>query len=111
MTHKVVRWKTLFSWVINSTDDHPTMVVRYEDLKPNTIREVKRMLDFLQIPYKKKVEEEQLEKDFSRLRRRHRQSFEHFTTKQREHVMKYVQSARTELEQQIVTTFGIEEYE
>ena len=111
MTHKVVRWKTLFSWVINSTDDHPTMVVRYEDLKQNTIREVKRMLDFLQIPYKEKVVEERLEKDFSRFRRRHRQSFEHFTTKQREHVMKYVKSARTELEQQIRMTFGIEEYE
>ena len=111
MTHKVVRWKTLFSWVINSTDDHPTLVVRYEDLKPNTIREVKRMLDFLQFPYKEEVVEERLEKDFSRFRRRHRGSFEHFTTKQREHVMKYVQSARTELEQKIHMTFGIEEYE
>ena len=69
------------------------------------------MLDFLQIPYKEKVVEERLEKDFSRFRRRHRRSFEHFTTKQREHVMKYVQSARTELEQQIRMTFGIEEYE
>ena len=69
------------------------------------------MLDLFQIPYKEKVVEELLEKDFSPFRRRHRQSFEHFTTKQREHVMKYVQSARTELEQQIRMTFGIEEYE
>ena len=69
------------------------------------------MLDFLQFPYEEEVVEERLEKDFSRFQRRHRRSFEHFTTKQREHVMKYVQSARTELQQQIDMTFGIEEYE
>ena len=106
-----MKWKTLFSWVINSTEHHPTLVVRYEDLKQNTIREVKRMLDFLQFPYKEEVMEERLEKDFSQFRRKHRGSFEHFTTQQREHVMKCVQSSRTELEQQLHMTFGIEEYE
>ena len=55
--------------------------------------------------------EQQLEKDFSQFRRKHRGSFEHFATQQREHVMKYVQSTRTDLEQQIHMTFGIEEYE
>ena len=55
--------------------------------------------------------EERLEKDFRQFRRKHRGSFEHFTTKQREHVMKYVQSTRTDLEQQLHMTFGIEEYE
>ena len=106
-----MKWKTLFSWVINSTEHPPTLVIRYEDVKQNTIREVKRMLDFLQFPYKEEVIEEQLEKDFSQFRRKHRESFEHFTTKQREHVMKCVQSSRTELEHQLHMTFGIEEYE
>ena len=69
------------------------------------------MLDFLQFPYKEEVMEQQLEKDFSQFRRKHRGSFEHFTTKLREHVMKYVQSTRTDLEQQLHVTFGIEEYE
>ena len=69
------------------------------------------MLDFLQFPYKEEVMEERLEKDFRQFRRKHRGSFEHFTTKQREHVMKYVQSTRTDLEQQLHVTFGIEKYE
>ena len=42
VTRRVMRWRTLFSWVINSTDHHPTLVVRYEDLKQNTIHQVKR---------------------------------------------------------------------
>ena len=79
-----MKWKTLLSWVINSTEHHPTLVVRYEDVKQNTIREVKRMLDFLQFPYREEVMEERLEKDFSKFRRKHRGSFEHFTTQQRE---------------------------
>ena len=56
-----MRWRILFSWVINSTEHHPTLVVRYEDLKQNTIQ---KKLDFLQFPYKEEVMEERLEKDF-----------------------------------------------
>ena len=105
-----MRWRTLFSWVINSTDHHPTLVVRYENLKQNTIRQVKTMLDFLQFSYKEEVMEEQLEKDFRQFRRKHRGSFEHFTTKQRERNMCRVQE-HADLEQQLHVTFGIEEYE
>ena len=68
------------------------------------------MLDFLQFPYKEEVMEEQLEKDFRQFRHKQRGSL-NTTTKQREHVMKYVQSTRTDLEQQLHVTFGIEEYE
>ena len=55
--------------------------------------------------------EERLEKDFSQFRRKHRGSFEHFTTQQRDRVMKCVQSTRTDLEHQLHMTLGIEEYE
>jgi len=110
VTQRVERWKILFSWAINSTDDHPTLVVRYEDLKQNIIHETKRMVEFLGFPYKEKEMEERLAKDFSLFRRRHRKHFEHYTAKQREHVMKYVQIARTDLKQHIGKSFGIEEY-
>ena len=68
------------------------------------------MVAFLGIPYKEDVMEERLAKDFGLFRRRHREQFEHFTAKQREHVLKYVQIARLELEQHIGTSFSIEEY-
>ena len=57
-----MRWRTLFSWVINGTDHHPTLVVRYEDLKQNTMRQVKTMLDFLQFSYKEEVMKNNLRK-------------------------------------------------
>ena len=53
-------WSSYFStWLVNGTRwGHPVHVVKYEDLKSDTLGEVKKMLYFLQFHY----EEEDLRK-------------------------------------------------
>ena len=53
-------WSSYFStWLVNGTRwGHPVHVVKYEDLKADTLVEVKKMLYFLQFHY----EEEDLRK-------------------------------------------------
>ena len=43
--------RTVLAWVSNN-HNHPVLVVKYEDLKNETVAELKRMLDFLQVPSK-----------------------------------------------------------
>lgn len=45
------KWKTIINnYVINRPKTHPLLVVRYEDLKQDAVKEVQRMLDFLNVP-------------------------------------------------------------
>ena len=43
----------------------PVHIVKYEDLKLATLKEVKRMLDFLQFPYEEEELKERITTDFS----------------------------------------------
>ncbi len=63
------------------------MVVKFEDLKTNTVTEVMRMLDFLQAPYTREKILEVVTGGFDEFRRGHHiPSLEYFTLKQVEHV-------------------------
>ena len=59
----IKQWSSYFStWLVNGTRlGHPVHVVKYEDLKADTLGEVKKMLDFLQFRY----EEEDLKKSLA----------------------------------------------
>ena len=49
---QTLQWQQLvLTWVVDAMD-RPVLVVKYEDLVENTQVELKRMLDFLQVPYK-----------------------------------------------------------
>ena len=42
-------------WLVNGTNHgHRVLAVKYEDMKKNSLAEVKRMLSFLRFPYKEK---------------------------------------------------------
>ena len=47
-------WKKYFRvWLVDGTNHgHRVMAVKYEDMKKNSLAEVKRMLDFLRFRYK-----------------------------------------------------------
>ena len=48
---QAVEWqKTVLGWTVNSAG-HSVVVVKYEDMKTNTSKELRRMLHFLQVPY------------------------------------------------------------
>lgn len=78
------RWRDMIkNWLI-STKKHPVLVVKYEDLKTNTLYEVGRMLSFLDIQYDSEELREKLDIDLNAFHRKHQQEeFDHFTDQQR----------------------------
>jgi len=77
----------LKNWVIDSSQDHPVHIVRYEDLTNSTVREVGRMLNFLNVTYDRKELGEKLRKDFTLFKRKHNSdNFEHYSSKQKQYV-------------------------
>ena len=66
-------------------DKHPVHVVAYEDLKNNTVREVEKILDFLQFRYTHQDLVQKLRVDFTNFQRAHvDDGFQHFSPEQKE---------------------------
>lgn len=88
------RWvNTIRHWFIFN-DKHPVLVVKYEALKENSVHEVQRMLDFLDVGYEDL--EEKIRTGFDVFRRKHNgEEFDHFTTEQRLHVNEGVKAIET----------------
>ncbi len=63
-------------------------VIRYEDLKKNTQREVKGMLSFLRVPFNEEELPVLLRDDFTTFKRAHdeRDAFEHYTLQQKGYI-------------------------
>lgn len=61
---------------------HAVLVVLYEQLKSDTVRQVQRVLDFLHFPYSAQAVERALEGGFNSFYRNHTDTFPHFTTQQ-----------------------------
>ena len=74
----------LRQWVINQ-DKHPVHILRYEDLKHDTVGEVEKTLDFLNVSYDSETLRSKLSVDYSEFQRPHdRDEFEHYSVKQKE---------------------------
>ena len=58
------------NWLVNSRN-HPVLLVKYEELKQNTLQEVLRMLNFLMVPYSKDMVEQRLAAGFNSFQRSH----------------------------------------
>lgn len=80
--------KRIQNWVLKVLPEHPVLVVRYEDLKIDSTREVERMLAFLQLPFSSDQVSQKLEEDFTTFKRVHsdESEFEHYTDDQRDHI-------------------------
>ena len=87
------KWQTHFtSWIITSKN-HPILVVRYEDLKDNTLGEMERMLDFLGFAYTREELARRLEKGYTAFKRTNHGNFEHYTQEQKKYIQKLVRGA------------------
>ena len=105
------------TWYINGTaEGNAVLVVRFEDIKNNSIVYTKKILSFLHFPYsddevQKRMEgfEDRFGKKFHRAHKN--DSFDHFTKEQREKVRRCIQTAIELLRMENNgETFGIEEY-
>ena len=90
----------------------PVLVVKYEDLKSDSLTQVKRMLEFLKVPYSDEELKKRLSEDFKTFHRSHtNDDFDHFTPYQRKVVLEIVKEVVMMLkEQNNGQTYGIEEY-
>ena len=74
----------LHQWVIDQ-DTYSVHILRYEDLKNNTVEEVKRVLDFLNVYYNSDTLADVLKEDYSEFHRPHSgDNFEHYSVEQKE---------------------------
>ena len=88
--------------------------MKYEDLKSDSLTPIKRMLEFLRVPYSDEELEKRLSQDYRQFHRKHTNSsssFDHYTPKQREYISAMIQNVVDMLKaQNNGCTFGIEEY-
>ena len=103
----------IINYIVNRQQTHPLLVVTYEELKQDTVKEVQKMLDFLNvtIPKAKLVQRLQANQ-FNEFHRNHSGSarFVPYTPTQ----VKYLNSVISETEQALftsgVTNFPLKKY-
>ena len=82
LQQKAARWPMhITSWIVNGRNN-PFHMVRYEDLKSNTTREVQKLLKFLGAPYSEQEINRRLKAGFNDFYRNHHDDFRHFTPEQ-----------------------------
>lgn len=97
-------------WLLHS-QGHPVLVVRFEDLKADAVKEMKRMLNFLKVPYSEDEVLKRMTKDVGTFHRKHHEVFEHFTHQQRDLVLASIRQVIELLRQHNHgDTLQIEEY-
>ena len=65
-------------------DQYPVHILRYEDLKNNTLHEIERTLDFLGVFYDHDTVVDRLREDYSEFHRSHQaDNFEHYSPQQK----------------------------
>lgn len=76
-----MRWKkTIIEW---STSNHTVLVVKYEDLKGDSLEQVMRMLNFLGYNCSQTEVAARLKGGFTEFRRKHRDSQDYYTDYQK----------------------------
>ncbi len=104
-------WASFFlTWISLESERFPIIVIRYEDLKNDLLREVKRMLGFLRVPYTEEELQKRMGHGYTLFKRLHKgDDFGHFTSDQRQLVISVVQET-VDILQRNYTTHGIEKY-
>ena len=76
----------LLQWIIYQ-DKHPIHILRYEDLKQDTVGEIEKTLDFLDVSYDPETVRKKLNLDYTDFKRPHdRNEYEHYSVEQKEFV-------------------------
>ena len=77
------QWLTLIeNWILRQSrnNSNKVLVVKYEDLKQDTLKEIGRMMTFLGLPFDKEVVAHRLAEDFTDFKQPHNagSDFEHY---------------------------------
>ena len=109
---KIPRWVSYVSnMILESPADQPKMVVRYEDMQRDRVREVSRILDFIYYPYSHDTLTERVKDDFDVFHRKRHEEFEAFTENQIQYIEKQLRKIVERLSaENNGDTYRIEEY-
>ena len=109
-----MRWqRTLLNWIVSARQlNHPLLVVRYEDLKADKVKEVARMLDFLHQDYNRTDLAIKLEDGFDTFHRTHSAAddYDHYTKEQRDYIKSIILSTEKQLSQSDNQQLRLTEY-
>ena len=70
------------NYLIQPHQHHPILIVYYEDLTHSAVKEIIRILNFLDIPYT--MNDVQKMSGFDQFHRNHTDAFEHYTKEQKQ---------------------------
>jgi hypothetical protein len=105
------RWsKTIVKWYgLAHRLNYSILIVRYENVKEDSLKQVARMLDFLHFDHRLA---ELPAGDFTDVQRKHREEYEHYTESQKEFVSSMIISTMNTLELMGVDhkVLGLKEY-
>lgn len=79
-------WERMVKHLLLDSMDRPVLLVHYEDLKADLVREVKRMVKFLGYDMPEDVLRERITQQFNDFYRNHTPTFEHFTPAQKKFI-------------------------
>ena len=89
-------------------------MIRYEDVKSDSVTQVKSMLEFLRVPYSDEELEKRLSRDYGTYHRNKTSSpsdFHHYTPEQRKYILTVIRDVVDMLKtHNNGYTFGIDEY-
>lgn len=109
---QMTNWEAMVTHLlINNTRHHSVLLVRYEDLKSNTLHEVQRMLKFLQVPMNSVHSSElaQLEA-FHKFHRNTSYTFDHYTHEQKMFVNSVIAHVAKQLQAHGIHSLNVEKY-
>lgn len=106
------RWRDHVSGWIIAGKHNPFHIIRYEDLKNDTVKELKKILDFLGFLHISEADiEERLGDGYNSFYRNHKDDFGHYTEEQKSYVHQQVQETINALrEHGKEAVFPIHEY-
>ena len=86
------------------------LIIRYEDLKSDTLSQVKKMMNFLKVPVSDALLEARMSTGYEKFHRSHPQEFEHYTPEQKQQVLAVVKEVINMLQKEnngTGNTFGM----
>lgn len=92
--------------------NYSLLILRYEDLKKDSLTQIVRVLDFLNQDYKKTELATKLQDRFKEVQRNHTCQFEHYTDNQKAYVRSMIASTMDKLQSMGInhTELGLTEY-
>ena len=110
---QTLKWqRTILAWVVNNMG-HSVLVVKYEDMKANMSKELRRMLNFLQVPYTEAQFQSVVTSGYEKFRRHHssQDDYDHYTSEQRAFVNSVIRTTHSILEEyRLSETCSVHEY-